>query len=538
MAKQLMFDEEARQKIQKGVNAVTEVMRITLGPSGRNVILEKKFGAPESIKDGNDISKEIELVDPFENMGAKMVAEAASRTSDVVGDGTTTAAVLTRALYEEGLKYLAAGANPMLIKKGIDRAVQTVTTELKKMSRPIKNKTDYQRIATISAHYSDLIGQLVADAMEKVGTEGTITVEEGKGRETTLEFVEGLQFDKGYLSPYFINNPETLTCTLDDSYILLYEKKISNVQEILPLLEAVHQTGRPLLIIAEEVEGEALTSLILNKLNGILRVAATKAPAFGDRKKAMLEDIAVLTGGRLISDELGLKLENITLDDLGRAQTVRCEKENTAIVGGQGDKKKIEERIQQIRNQIKQTTSDYDREKLEERLAKLTGGVAVIKVGALMESVLKEKKALVNNAVHSAQAAREEGILPGGGTAYLKTIPVINNLAAATGDENEKFGINIVARALDVPLKQIAANAGFDGGIIVEELKERNEPHLGFDAVSGKFVNMLETGIIDSTKFLRVALQNAASIAGLMLTSCTLVTDLKEKKKKIEGSVR
>ena len=538
MAKQLMFDEEARQKIQKGVNAVTEVMRITLGPSGRNVILEKKFGAPESIKDGNDISKEIELVDPFENMGAKMVAEAASRTSDVVGDGTTTAAVLTRALYEEGLKYLAAGANPMLIKKGIDRAVQTVTTELKKMSRPIKNKTDYQRIATISAHYSDLIGQLVADAMEKVGTEGTITVEEGKGRETTLEFVEGLQFDKGYLSPYFINNPETLTCTLDDSYILLYEKKISNVQEILPLLEAVHQTGRPLLIIAEEVEGEALTSLILNKLNGILRVAATKAPAFGDRKKAMLEDIAVLTGGRLISDELGLKLENITLDDLGRAQTVRCEKENTAIVGGQGDKKKIEERIQQIRNQIKQTTSDYDREKLEERLAKLTGGVAVIKVGALMESALKEKKALVNNAVHSAQAAREEGILPGGGTAYLKTIPVINNLAAATGDENEKFGINIVARALDVPLKQIAANAGFDGGIIVEELKERNEPHLGFDAVSGKFVNMLETGIIDSTKFLRVALQNAASIAGLMLTSCTLVTDLKEKKKKIEGSVR
>ena len=517
---------------------MADTMRLTLGPTGRNVIIGKSFGAPESVKDGSDISKEIELPDPFENMGAKMVAEAASKTSDVVGDGTTTAALLTKSFYEEGLKYLTAGVNPVLIKKGIDRAVKTVVAELKKMSQPVKDKSDYQRVAMISANHDELIGRLVAEAMDKVGAEGVVTVEEGHGLESTLELTDGLQFDQGYMSPYFINETDTLTCALNDAYILIYEKKISNVQELVPLLESVLHAGRPLLIIAEEVEGEALTALIINKLQGTLKVAAVKAPAFGDRKKAMLEDISILTGGQMISEELGEKLENVTIKDLGQAKTVRIDKDNTTIIQGKGDKKKIKARIQQLRNQIKQITSDYDREKLEERLAKLSGGVAIIKVGAPVESVLKEKKSLVNNAVHSAQAARDEGILAGGGAAYLKVIPALNKLLKTTTDENEKFGIKIVTRVMETPLRQIAANAGHDGGIIVDELKEKKEAHFGFDVVTGQFVDMLKTGIVDPTKFLRVALQNAASVAGLMLTSRTLLTDLKEEKKKIQGSVR
>ena len=538
MPKQLMFDSEAQQKILKGVKVMADTMRLTLGPTGRNVIIGKSFGAPESVKDGSDISKEIELSDPFENMGAKMVAEAASKTSDVVGDGTTTAALLTKSFYEEGLKYLTAGVNPVLIKKGIDRAVKTVVDELKKMSQPVKDKSDYQRVAMISANHDELIGRLVAEAMDKVGAEGVVTVEEGHGLESTLELTDGLQFDQGYMSPYFINETDTLTCALNDAYILIYEKKISNVQELVPLLESVLHAGRSLLIIAEEVEGEALTALIINKLQGTLKVAAVKAPAFGDRKKAMLEDIAILTGGQMISEELGEKLESVTIKDLGQAKTVRIDKDNTTIIQGKGDKKKIKARIQQLRNQIKQTTSDYDREKLEERLAKLSGGVAIIKVGAPVESVLKEKKSLVNNAVHSAQAARDEGILAGGGAAYLKVIPALNKLLKTTTDENEKFGIKIVTRVMETPLRQIAANAGHDGGIIVDELKEKKEAHFGFDVVTGQFVDMLKTGIVDPAKFLRVALQNAASVAGLMLTSRTLLTDLKEEKKKIQGSVR
>lgn len=542
MAKQLMFDQEGHQKILKGARALNDILKITLGPTGRNVILDKSFGSPEVVKDGEAISKEVELPDPFENMGSKMVGEVASKTADVVGDGAAMSALLAYAIYEEGLKYITAGANPVALKKGIDRATAEVVAKLKEMTAPAKDKSDYEHIATISANHNEPIGKLIADAMTRVGKEGVITVEESKSRETTLEFTEGLSFDKGYISPYFVTNADDLSCVLDDCYVLLYEKKITNAQELLPLLEQVVQTGKSMLIIGEEVEGEAITALVLNKLQGVLRCCAVKAPAFGDRKKAIMDDIAVVTGGKFFSEELGAKLEEISVNDLGRAKQVKVEKENTTIIEGAGDKKKIEARVNQIRQLIKTTTSDYDREKYEERLAKLVGGVAIIKVGGITETVMKERKGVVENAVNAAKAAREEGFLPGGGLAYLKTLPALTELAEQTGEPDEKFGINILARALETPLRQIAANSGKDGFSVVEELKDRldEKAPIGFDASTGEYANLIQAGIIDPTKLLRVALQNAASIAGMMLSSRTLITELKDesKEKKIEGSVR
>ncbi|MBI4713392.1 MAG: chaperonin GroEL [Planctomycetes bacterium] len=541
MQKQLMFDDEARHKILAGSKAMFDTIRTTLGPTGRNVLIDKSFGNPEVVKDGNTISKEIELPDPFENMGAKMVAEASSKTSDVVGDGTATAAILTHTLYEKGLKYITAGANPVSIKKGIERATQTVVDNLKDMSVPVKNKSDYEHIAAISANYNQTIGAMIADAMDKVGKEGVITVEEGKARETVLEFTDGLMFDKGYISPYFITDPDKLTCVLNDPYILLYEKKITNIQEMVPLLESVVQVGASLLIIAEEVENEALTTLVMNRLQGVLKCCAVKAPAFGDRKKSMMEDIAVVTSGKAFLEDLGVKLEDIKLNDLGRAKSVKIDKDNTTIIGGAGKKSAIDTRINQIRHQIKATTSNYDKEKFEERLAKLAGGVAIIRVGATTETELKDRKSLIQNAVNSTKAARDEGIVPGGGIAYLKTASVLAKLEKDTEDTDEKFGIRIVAEALETPLKQIAHNTGQDGSMVVAEVKERNvagKEHTGFDAATGEFVDMIKKGIVDPTKMLRTALQNAASIAGLMLASRTLITELKDSKEKITGSVR
>lgn len=539
MPKQMMFDEVAHQKIKRGVDTMANTMKITLGPTGKNVIIDKTYGVPEVVKDGNTVSKEIELEDPFENMGAKMIAEAASKTADVVGDGTATASVLAQAIYEQGLRHLTTGVNSASLKKGIDQAVATCVAELNKMSVPVKDKSDYQRIATIAANHDAQIGNFIADAMEKSGKEGVITVEEGKGLESTLEFTQGLEFDKGYISPYFVNKVETLTAELEEPYILIYDKKISNVQELLPLLEKVTQVGKPLLIIAEEIEGEALTVLVVNKLQGVFASCAVKAPAFGDRKKAILEDIAILTGGRMLSEDLGIKLENVQLNDLGQCRLVRVAKEKTTVMEGRGEKSQIEARMHQLRNLIKETSSDYDREKYEERLAKLVGGVALLKIGGATETVMKERKALTENAVHAAQAARDEGILPGGGVAYLRTIQAVKKLENSLTDENKKIGVRIVAQSLESLLKQIVLNTGKDGTLMVEEVKGK-EVMTGFDAATGQFVNMIETGIIDPTKVLRLALQNAASVAGLMLTSRTLLTDLKneEKKKKIEGSVR
>lgn len=538
MPKQLMFDDTGRQKILKGSHALANIMKITLGPSGHNVLLEKSFGSPEIVKDGQVISKDLELEDPFENMGLKMVIEAASKTSDIVGDGTVTTAILANAIYEEGLKCLTAGTNPNHLKKGIDRATEIVVQTLKKHSIPAKDKKDYLNIATVAANHNKTIGEHIASAMEKVGKEGVITVEESKGREITLEFTEGLSFDKGYISPYFINNTENLTCVLDEPYILLYEKKISNVNELLPLLEQVLQVGASFLIVAEEIEGEAIALLVINKLQGILKCAAVKAPAFGDRKKAIMEDIAVITGGKLFSEDMGIKLESIKLSDLGRAKSVKVDKDNTYIIQGYGDKSKIEFRVNQIRNQIKTTTSDYDREKFEERLAKLLGGVAIIKVGATTETEQKDKKSMVENAVHSAQAAREEGFLPGGGVAYLSALPELEKVASATTDLIEKFGIQIIIKAIQMPFTQIVNNTGSDGNLILEQVKEKSsaKEFIGYDAKAGEIVNMIKAGIIDPTKLLRTALQNAASTAGLMLTAKTFITDLKDKDKKISGS--
>lgn len=540
MSKQLMFDDHGRQKVLKGAKSLADLMKITLGPTGRNVLVGKSFGSPEIIKDGHAISKEVELADPFENMGAKMIAETASKTSDIIGDGTATTAILTHAIYESGLKYLTAGLNPLDIKKGIDRATEAVVESMKKAATPVKTKDDYLNIATIAANHNELIGKHIASAMEKVGKEGIITVEESQGREITLEFAEGLSFDKGYISPYFVNNTGNMTCVLDEPFILLYDKKISSVQELVPLLEQVAQTGASLLIIADEVENEALTVLVLNKLQGVLKVAAVKTPAFGDRKKSIMEDIAIVTGGKFFSEEMGVKLEKIQLSDLGRAKSAKIEKENTYIIQGAGAKSKIDARLNQIRNQIKATTSEYDREKLEERLAKLSGGVALIKVGAVTESEQKDKKNLVENAVHSAQAAREEGFLPGGGVAYLATLPELDKLLKGADDPAEIAGIRIIKEALQIPLKQIVNNSGGDGSLVLDEVKEKllsSKNSFGYDASQGEMVDMLKVGIVDPAKLLRVALQNAASSGGLMLTAKTFLTDLKDKDKKIAESV-
>ncbi len=528
-AKQLMFSEDARRAILRGVDKLAKAVVVTLGPKGRNVVLDKKFGPPTITKDGVTVAKEIELEEPFENMGAQMVREVASKTSDVAGDGTTTATALAWAIFKEGMKNVTAGANPMALKRGIEKAVEVVVEELKKLSKPTREKKEIAQVATISANNDKTIGNLIADAMEKVGKDGVITVEEAKGMETTLEVVEGMQFDRGYLSPYFITDPERMECVLENPLILIHEKKISNMRDLLPILEQIAKMGKPLLIIAEEVEGEALATLVVNKLRGTLQCAAVKAPGFGDRRKEMLKDIAILTGGEVISEELGIKLENVRLEDLGKAKKVVIDKENTTIIEGAGNPKAIEGRIKQIRTQIEETTSDYDREKLQERLAKLAGGVAVIKVGAPTEIAMKEKKARVEDALNATKAAVEEGIVPGGGVAYLRCLKAFENLKL---EGDEKIGADIVRRALEEPIRQIAENAGIEGSIVVQKVKESENPNFGFDAETGEYTDLFQAGIIDPTKVTRIALQNAASVASLMITTEALVTEIPEKEKK------
>ncbi|MFH0963404.1 MAG: chaperonin GroEL [Planctomycetota bacterium] len=535
MAKQLMYSDEARRKVQAGIRRLADAVRVTLGPTGMNVIIEKSFGGPMVTKDGVTVSKEVELDDPFENMGAKMVNEVATKTSNVAGDGTTTATILAEAIYNEGLKNVTAGANPMEVKRGIELAVQTVTEELAKLSRAVKRKEEIAQVATISANSDTVIGNLLADAMDKVGKDGVITVEEGKAVETTLDVVDGLRFDKGYISPYFVTVPEKMEATLEKAYILIHEKKISNVRELLPLLEKVAQSGRPLLIIAEEVEGEALATLVVNKLRGVLVTCAVKAPGFGDRRKAMLQDIAIMTGGEVVSEDLGVKLENISMDVLGSAEAITVDKDNTTIVKGGGKKQAVQDRIAQIKNQIEQTTSDYDREKLQERLAKLSGGVAILSVGANTEAEMKQKKGRVEDALHATRAAAEEGIVPGGGIALLRTCAALDAARKkARGDE--KIGVDIIARAIQEPLRQIARNSGADGPVILAQALKK-PTNVGFDATTGEFVDMFKAGIVDPTKVVRTALQNAASVAGLMLTTETLVTELKEEEEEVAGSI-
>ena len=527
-AKQIVYSENARAAILRGVNQLAEAVRATLGPKGRNAILDKKFGAPLITKDGVTVAKEIELKDPYENMGAQLVREVASKTSDVAGDGTTTATVLAQALYREGVKNITAGANPMDIKRGIDKAVDAVVEELKKISKPCKAKKEISQIGTISANNDPTIGDLIAEAMEKVGKDGVITVEEAKSMTTSLDVVEGMQFDRGYISPYFITDAERMEVALEDVFLLINEKKISSMKDLLPLLEQVAKMGKPLVIIAEDVEGEALATLVVNKLRGILNVAAVKAPGFGDRRKAMLEDLAILTGGQVISEDLGLKLENVKLTDLGRAKRVTIDKDNTTIVEGHGDEKKIQARVKQIKAQVEETTSDYDREKLQERLAKIVGGVAVINVGASTETEMKEKKARVEDALHATKAAVEEGIVPGGGVALLRCVPTLDKFSKL--DHDQQVGINIVKRALEEPIRQIAQNAGMEGSVVVERVK-KEAAAFGFDAATEKYVDMMEAGIIDPTKVTRYALQNAASVAGLMLTTEVMVSEIPEEKK-------
>ncbi len=536
-AKQLIYDEDARKLLQKGIKQLADAVRVTMGPTGRNVILEKGFGSPSVTKDGVTVAKEIELKNPFENMGAKMVCEVASKTSDVAGDGTTTATIFAEAIFNEGMKNVAAGTNPMSLKRGIDKAVEIVVAELKKLSKPVKGRAEIAQVGTISANNDASIGNLLADAMEKVGKDGVITVEEAKGIETTLTVVEGMQFDKGYLSPYFITDAQNMEVVMEDANILIHEKKISSMKELLPLLEKIAGSGKPLLIISEDVEGEALATLVVNKLRGVLSCAAVKAPGFGDRRKAMLEDIAVLTKGRAITEDLGLKLENIGIEDLGRAKRITIDKDNTTIIQGAGKKTDIQARIAQIRNQIEQTTSNYDKEKLSERLAKLTGGVAVVNVGAATEAEMNEKKARVEDALHATRAAVEEGIVPGGGVAFIRTIPALDE-ARKKCKGDEKIGVDIIAKVLEFPLRQIASNAGADGSVIVEEVKEQST-NVGYDANTGKYVDMFEKGIVDPAKVSRVALQNAASVAGLLLTTETMITELKEdeEEKEVEGSI-
>ncbi len=525
-AKRLLYGASARAAILRGVRQLSTAVKATLGPKGRNAILDKKWGSPTITKDGVTVAKEIELPDPYENMGAQLVREVASKTSDAAGDGTTTATVLAEAIYREGVKNLAAGASAMDLKRGIDRAVETVVAELKRISKPCQGKKEIAQIGTISANNDRTIGDLIAEAMEKVGKDGVITVEEGKSLSTTLDVVEGMQFDRGYISPYFVTNAERMEAVLEEPYILVHEKKISSMKDLLPLLEEIVKIGKPLLIIAEDVEGEALATLVVNKLRGTLSVVAVKAPGFGDRRKAMLEDIAILTGGKAISEDLGIKLEHVKVADLGRAKRVTVDKDNTTIVEGYGDKKKIEARCKQIKTQIEETTSDYDREKLQERLAKLVGGVAVIRVGAATETEMKEKKARVEDALHATKAAVEEGIVPGGGVALVRCIPSLDNLKL---EGDQQVGANIVRRALEEPLRQIALNAGHDGSVVLERI--RNEKlSFGFDAAKEEFCDLFEAGIIDPTKVTRSALQNAASVAGLMLTTEVMVTEIPEKK--------
>ncbi len=527
MAKMIEYSADARAKLKKGVDQLADAVKVTLGPKGRNVVIEKKFGAPTVTKDGVTVAKEIELEDPMENMGAQMVKEVASKTSDDAGDGTTTATVLAQAIFNEGLKNVTAGANATEIKRGIEEAVKVVVEELKKLSRPIENKTEIAQVGAISANNDMEIGELIAEAMEKVGKDGVITVEEAKSTETTLDVVEGMQFDRGYISPYFVTNPETMEAILEDPLILIYDKKISAMKDLLPILEKVAQTGKSLLIIAEDVEGEALATLVVNKLRGTLRVAAVKAPGFGDRRKAMLEDIAILTGGRVISEEAGFKLENAVLGDLGSAKRVVIDKDNTTIVEGAGKTEDIQARIQQIKRQIEETTSDYDREKLQERLAKLAGGVAVIKIGAATEVEMKEKKARVEDALHATRAAVEEGIVPGGGTALLRSIPALEKLSL---DGDRQIGVNIVRRAVEEPIRQIVNNAGLEGSVIVQRVKEAKNTNFGFNAAKEDFEeDMVKAGIIDPTKVVRTAIENAASVAGLLLMTEAVVAEIPEK---------
>jgi len=524
-AKQLKYDVEARQAILRGVEKLSRAVKVTLGPRGRNVVLDKKFGSPTVTKDGVTVAKEIELEDPFENMGAQMVREVASKTSDVAGDGTTTATVLAEAIYREGLKNVTAGANPMVLKRGIDRAIAAAVAGLESQSKKVKDTHEIAQVATISANGDTTIGQIIADAMDKVGKDGTITVEEAKSIETTLDVVEGMQFDKGYLSPYFVTNTDTMEVQLDDPQILIFEKKISNLQDLLPLLQNIAKSGRPLLIIAEDVEGEALATLVVNRIRGTLQACAVKAPGFGDRRKAMLEDIAILTGGTCITEDLGIKLENVKIEDLGRAKRVTISKENTTIVEGAGKTTAIQGRIEQIRRQIEETTSDYDREKLQERLAKLAGGVAVINIGAATETEMKEKKARVEDALHATRAAVEEGIVPGGGVALLRVQAKLNSVE---GDGDEAIGVDIVRRACEAPLRQLVTNAGIEGAIVIQEVK-KSKGNMGYNVATGEYVDMVKEGIIDPTKVTRSALQNAASIAGLLLTTECMVTELPEK---------
>ena len=527
MAKQILFSEEARRAIQRGVDILSNTVKVTLGPKGRNVVLDKKFGSPTITKDGVTVAKEIELKDPYENMGAEMVKEVASKTSDIAGDGTTTATLLAQAIYREGLKNVTAGANPMLLKKGIEKAVEAIVAELKKLSRPIKDKKEISEVATIAANNDKEIGEQIADAMEKVGKDGVITVEEAKTTKSHLDVVEGMQFDQGYLSPYFVTDAERMETILEDPYILIYEKKISSMKDLLPILEKIARVSKPLLIISEELEGEALATLVVNKLRGTLNCCAVKAPGYGDRRKAMLEDIAILTKGKAVTEDLGIKLENVQLEDLGKAKRITIDKDNTTIVEGAGKQSEISARISQIKKQIEDTDSDYDKEKLQERLAKLAGGVAVINVGAATETEMKEKKARVEDALHATRAAVEEGIVPGGGVALIRTLGALDKLQLS-GDE--AIGVEIVKRALEEPLRQIANNAGLEGSVVVQKIKTE-KANIGYDVMQNKYVDMVEAGVIDPTKVTRTALENASSIAALLLTTEAVVTDIPEEKK-------
>jgi chaperonin GroEL len=530
-AKEIIFDEKARNRVQAGVDTLANAVKVTLGPRGRNVVIEKSWGAPTVTKDGVTVAKEIELENKFENMGAQMVKEVASKTSDVAGDGTTTATVLAQAIYTEGAKLVTAGANPMDIKRGIDKAVETVVAELKAQSKPTKGKTEIAQVGIISANGDKTIGEMIAEAMEKVGKEGVITIEEAKSMETTLDVVEGMQFDRGYLSPYFVTDAERMEAVLSDALILIHEKKISNMKELLPLLEQVAKSGKPLLIVAEDVDGEALATLVVNKLRGTLNVCAVKAPGFGDRRKEMLKDLAVLSGGQAVTEDLGLKLENLTLKDLGRAKTITVDKDNTTIVEGAGKKADIDARVKQMRAQIEETTSDYDREKLQERLAKIVGGVAVIKVGAATETEMKEKKARVEDALHATRAAVEEGIVPGGGVALIRSLPALDKLKL---EGDRQYGVNIIRRALEEPLRQIAHNGGIEGSVVVNKVKE-SKGSFGYNAATNQYEDLVKAGVIDPTKVVRAALQNAASVAALMLTTEALIAEKPKKKDKSAG---
>jgi chaperonin GroEL len=531
MAKQIVHGEESRQAILRGINLLADAVKITLGPKGRNVVLDKKFGSPTITKDGVTVAKEIELKEPLENMGAQMVKEVASKTSDVAGDGTTTATVLAQAIFREGVKTVAAGANPMAVKRGIEQAVEVAVGKIKDLAKPVKGDMIAQ-VATVSANNDSTIGNIIAEAMKKVGKDGVITVEEAKAIETTLDVVEGMQFDRGYLSPYFVTDPDRMECVLENALILIHEKKISTMKDLLPLLEQVAKMGRPLLIIAEDVEGEALATLVVNKLRGTLQACAVKAPGFGDRRKAMLDDIAILTGGKSLTEDLGIKLENVQLEDLGKAKKIVVDKDNTTIVEGAGKAQAIEGRVKQIRTQIDETTSDYDREKLQERLAKLVGGVAVIKVGAATETEMKEKKARVEDAMHATRAAVEEGIVPGGGVAFIRALPALEKLKL---EGDEQIGVNIVKRALEEPLRMIASNAGHEGAVVLGKVKESKDVNLGFNAATDDYTDMISAGILDPAKVARTALQNAASISALMLTTEALVAEIPEEEKAPAG---